>query len=448
MPQPPANALTAIYPRGALPTWPFPKRLILPVGLVRPRRRQPDLNLFSERPWTGIFWDHLALTHRGLHYLMRTSAITLLASLILPGMLHAGGAGTTGANFLKLGAGPRAVAMGDAQVGLADDAYATYWNPAGLAQLKAQEMAFTHTNYMMDIKQQNMAYAYPHPRYGTLAASLNYLSFGSFPGYDATGQPTSEVRASDMSLGLSYGADLYKEERFGTQLAAGVTGKWIHERLDTVSASAFAGDLGLLFAPGIAWGEWLNGWKLGMTARNLGSSMTYDRDSFALPRILAAGLSYTGNWREESITLTLDARQPNDGRRSFGTGLEVWTLQSLVVRGGYTSEGDLGNGLRIGAGVRFKTLEVNYAFASEGDLGSAHRFGLTLRFAPPKVNPVLAAQRFFQKGTRDYRRKRYTEALVDFNKALELDPSHPQALEMMKKTYEALKESPKILSPQ
>ena len=30
-------------------------------------------------------------------------------------------------------------------------------------------------------------------------------------------------------------------------------------------------------------------------------------------------------------------------------------------------------------------------------------------------------------------------ALIDFNKALEVDPSHPEALAMMKKTYETLK---------
>ena len=53
----------------------------------------------------------------------------------------------------------------------------------------------------------------------------------------------------------------------------------------------------------------------------------------------------------------LDGRQPNDGPRTMGVGLEIWTLQSFVLRGGYTTEGDLGNGLRIGAGIRFKTIQ-------------------------------------------------------------------------------------------
>ena len=33
--------------------------------------------------------------------------------------------------------------------------------------------------------------------------------------------------------------------------------------------------------------------------------MTFDQESFALPRTLAAGLSYTGNWRDESVTLAV-----------------------------------------------------------------------------------------------------------------------------------------------
>jgi len=40
---------------------------------------------------------------------------------------------------------------------------------------------------------------------------------------------------------------------------------------------------------------------------------------------------------------------------------------------------------------------------------------------------------------KDFRRARYTDALVNFNKALELDPNHPDALAMMKRTYEKIK---------
>ena len=90
-------------------------------------------------------------------------------------------------------------------------------------------------------------------------------------------------------------------------------------------------------------------------------------------------------------------------------------------------------------GLRFKTIQVDYAFASGGDLGQTHRFGLTFRFGTTPPDPLVMAQDWYQHGLKEYRRAHYSEALVDFNKALEIDPSHPEALKMMKKTYEQLK---------
>jgi hypothetical protein len=373
---------------------------------------------------------------------LHSIVVSLIVTVTLAGSALASDAGTTSADFLNLGIGPRAVAMGDAQVGLANDVYSTYWNPAGLATLRTQEAAFVQTQYVQNISEEYLAYALPRTRFGAFGASFTYLGYGSLQGYDATGQPGGSVGASDMDLGLSYSRDLYHDERYGTELSAGVTGKWIQERLATVSATACAGDLGLLFSPGIKWGEFLNGWKAGLDLRNVGPSMTFDQESFALPRTLTAGLSYTGNWRDESITLACDGRQPHDGSRTMGVGLEIWTLQTFVLRGGYTTEGDLGSGLRVGAGIRFRTIQVDYAFGTEGPFGNTQRIGLTLRFAAAKENPVLLAQHSFERGMQEFKKGRYTESLVDFNKTLEVDPTHPQALNMMKRTYEKLKENP------
>ena len=221
---------------------------------------------------------------------MRTRALIAILTLNLAGPVLASDAGTTAAEFLNLGAGPRAVAMGDAQVGLASDVYANYWNPAGLSTLKTQEAAFTQTQYVQNISQEYLAYALPRTLYGSFGAASPYQGYGSFSGYDAAGSPTGSVGASDMNLGLSYSRDLFYDERYGTELSAGVTGKWIREDLAEASATSFAGDLGLLFSPGIKWGEALNGWKEGLALRNVGTPITFDQESFALPRMLATGL--------------------------------------------------------------------------------------------------------------------------------------------------------------
>jgi hypothetical protein len=357
---------------------------------------------------------------------------------------HASDVGTTAADFLKLGIGPRAIAMGNAQVGLADDVYSTYWNPAGLARLETPEVGFVQNQDLENITEQYAAFAYPTSSRGTFGASLTYLNAGTFPGYDAAANPIGNVGANDMSVSLSYARSIYRDRRMGTDVSLGLTGRMIQERLDTVSARAYAADAGILIKPGLQAGGLLEGWKAGLTIRNLGTSLQYDTDSFPLPRSLDAGLSYTGVILDENVVFTLDGRQPNDGRRTFGTGLEVTTLQTLILRIGYDSEGDLGNGLRLGVGLKFKTIEVDYAFAAQGALGNTSYIGLTYRFRQVRPDPVNLAETAYQKGLKEYRNRRFTEALVDFNKALELDTSNPDALRMMKQTYEQIK----IITPE
>lgn len=48
------------------------------------------------------------------------------------------------ADFLTLGSGARTLAMGGAGTATADDAFAPYWNPAGLGQLSRYELSFMH----------------------------------------------------------------------------------------------------------------------------------------------------------------------------------------------------------------------------------------------------------------------------------------------------------------
>jgi hypothetical protein len=352
--------------------------------------------------------------------------------------------GTTAADFLKLGVGPRAIAMGNAQVGLADDVYATYWNPAGLARLQTPEAGFVQNQYVENISEQYAAFAYPNPTFGTLAGDITYLNVGTFPGYDASGSPIGEVGANDMAAGLSYAHAIYRDRRLGEELSVGFTGRMIRERLDTVSATAFAGDAGILFKPGLQAGGYFEGWKAGMTVRNVGNSLQFDTETFPLPRSLDAGLSYTGHLLGEDAVFTLDGRQPNDGRRTYGAGLEVTTFQAFILRIGYDSEGDLGNGLRFGAGLKFKTIQVDYAFAAAGDLGNTNYIGFTYRFRVVPADPVNLAERSYEKAMKEYKNQRYPEALVDLNKALELDPSHPDALRMMKQTYDQIK----IIAPE
>ena len=85
-----------------------------------------------------------------------------------------GGPGTTGAAFLKLGAGSRPVAMGEAFVAAADDINALYWNPAGLALADGKQVSFVHTEWFQSIRYEYLAYC-QQALGGTIGAGITYL---------------------------------------------------------------------------------------------------------------------------------------------------------------------------------------------------------------------------------------------------------------------------------
>ena len=59
--------------------------------------------------------------------------------------------GQAGSLFLSINPGARANGMGEAQIGVANDAYATYYNPAGLSNLSNTEASFMHTSYLPNL---------------------------------------------------------------------------------------------------------------------------------------------------------------------------------------------------------------------------------------------------------------------------------------------------------
>ena len=56
-----------------------------------------------------------------------------------------------GAVFLLINPGASAQGTGEAQVAKADDAYASYYNPAGLGFLKGNEIVFQHVNWLPNL---------------------------------------------------------------------------------------------------------------------------------------------------------------------------------------------------------------------------------------------------------------------------------------------------------
>lgn len=295
--------------------------------------------------------------------------------------------GTRGAQFLKIGVGARAVAMGEAFVPVADDASALYWNPAGIVGIEGSEIIFHHSTWPAELGHSFVGYVFSDARIpGVFGASFNAFTMDPMNVTDPTHpEGTGETfDAGSMALGFSYARRL--TDRFST----GATVKYIHLGLEDETARSFLVDLGTLYDTGY------RGIMVGMSIQHVGSSMKFIEQEFPMPITFKAGLSMKP-WTsgQQELLTSFEFNHPPDGDERANLGAELQLKQfeptvGLALRGGYRLNRDE-EGLAFGFGTRFpfvpmglaqkaSTGRVDYAFSDMGILGTSHKVTFGLAF--------------------------------------------------------------------
>ncbi len=278
--------------------------------------------------------------------------------------------GTTGAQFLELPVGARAIAMGSAYSSISDDSFSVYYNPAGLAYTARFSAGLMHALYFQDISYDYGVIATPIGKLGVLGVSAQYLAVGQLAEMDKTGVPTGEyIKPSDMALSVTYA------KQFGA-FGFGLTAKQIKSRIRHV-ASTFAGDIGLQVRTRKI--------GLGLSVLNAGNGLKFIDDESSLPTTGRLGVSvlFTPRW-----LFSVDGIAPKGTNPTIAVGTEYKLVLSkkmeLALRAGYNSRystsklGDMA-GINAGAGIDFGDLAVDYAWSLYGDLGVTHWFSLNMK---------------------------------------------------------------------
>jgi hypothetical protein len=281
-------------------------------------------------------------------------------------------AGTSAAQFLKIGAGARSTAIGSAFVGVADDINTVAYNPAGLATVSSPELTAMHTQYLLDLNYDFGAFALPM-KTGTIALSASTLNV---PDISKRGSDESDLgtfKEFDASYALSYGMNINRT------LAWGVTGRYIKMSIDSFSANAWGGDLGVLkrFNQSPV--------RIGFAVRNFGQPISFTSDSDPQPLIVDLGVST--KFSRDRWMLAANVQKPRDNKVQFGGGTE-WKQNlgrnfNYAVRGGYnsaTTDAKDASGLSLGAGLGYKQFQFDFAWVPFGVLGNTFRYAATMRF--------------------------------------------------------------------
>ena len=167
----------------------------------------------------------------------------ILVSIFAPCLWAA--TGQEGASFLDIPVGAEPASLGSAYTALADNAYATVWNPAGLARADVAQLAATHESYLESINYEFLSAAIPghkgeHP--SGFGVSIQSLDSGAIDQRDELGNHTGSFSSTFDAYALGYGQALTEKSSLG------VMTKVITEKISGTSASAYAVDFGWLYS--------------------------------------------------------------------------------------------------------------------------------------------------------------------------------------------------------
>jgi len=309
------------------------------------------------------------------------------------------------AQFLKLGAGARGTALGDAYAAMANDVSAMYWNPAGIQKIGKLSLGVAQTDLFADITYNYLGVSYPVSPNNTIGVSVLYLSSGDIERTtieDPMG--TGETfNTAHSSFGLTFARSL--TQRFDI----GLTLKYLTERLYREKASTIAFDVGSQFDTGIY------GLKIGMVLANFGGKMKFDgpdlnrdinnpetgasydaggrlkTEEWPIPLIFRLGVmidilggdSEIKQSEKNRLTLNLEGNDPVDHYLRYNIGLEYEWNELIALRGGYKDNYDEAD-YTAGFGIDFRKIGVNarldYAFNNYGLLGYVHNYSIEFNF--------------------------------------------------------------------
>ena len=148
--------------------------------------------------------------------------------------------GEAGAVFLLINPGSAAAGAGEAQVAKADDAYASYYNPAGLGFLRGKEVVLQHVNWLPnladDIFYDFLGYRQFVEGLGTFGGHIIYLNLGEQQGTDAQGNYTELFKSYMMAFNISYGTQISQKQSVGMNF------KVFHQKLADDTTEGETGD--------------------------------------------------------------------------------------------------------------------------------------------------------------------------------------------------------------
>jgi hypothetical protein len=291
--------------------------------------------------------------------------------------------------FLRIVPDARSGAMGDVGIAISPTSNSIHFNASNLVFAeKKSALSANYTPWLQDLGVTDvyMAYLSGYNKIDDLqaiGASLRFFSLGKINFRDFNGNDIGDGSPRELEVAATYARKL------GDNLSASVTGKYLFSALapgqivgglEITNANAFAADIGVSYKKKLKLGDYDAVLGIGGAITNIGSKVTYTRDSIRdfIPTNLGIGTSLKLDIDEyNSITFALDfnklmipspvSRFINDASGNRINNPEYSKDGDNVgdFRQKNLFEGIVGSFTDAQGGFREEMQEINYSFGVE-----------------------------------------------------------------------------------
>lgn len=326
--------------------------------------------------------------------------------------------------FLSLGVGARALAMGNAQNASVNDVTSAYWNPSGLAQLEGIQVGALHSEWFAGIAKYDYAGVALPISNGKRTLGLSAIRFGvdDIPNTLFIIEPDGSINYNNVTTfsAADYAFLLSYAQKVGEKLNVGANIKVIHRTVGSFAKSwGFGLDVGAQYAVnenftlGLTIKDLtttLNAWSFGFTEEEKEMLALTDNvipvNSVELTGQRAIlGAAYNFNISEKlqllteaNLDFTFDGQRNVLVKSDFMSidphfGLELGFDNTIFLRGGINNIQQFTDDLdgstftssqpNAGLGIKIKELQIDYAFTGFNRVDDgvySHIFSLVFDF--------------------------------------------------------------------
>lgn len=305
-------------------------------------------------------------------------------------------AGTFGVMALDIGQGARGVGLGEAFTAGYGTSDMSYWNVAGLSLGQMTQLSFTHTEWLLGTRIENLSFIYPTEKYGAIGFHANLINYGTIArtveDFDGTYfREEGTFTGRDIVAGIDYAYNIW-----GLGFGLGIN--YLRSAYDDITANAGFVNFGVLYRTPV------QDLCVGISGRNIGTRVKYINAEGMLPMNFKTGLSYA--LLDRRIVLYTDFKYPVYQYPSMHAGIEVSPVEHLILRAGYKYFVGKGapavwyEGISAGIGINLNRdmgsqvgyVSFDYAFVPYQDIGFAHRISLEIGYEDDKEEKEIENQ--------------------------------------------------------